>query len=800
MAAEAGAATSIAEYAKGFEKRDGFLPLHWDAGKGRLLLEARPGEELLYLVSLATGVGVLEVGLDRGMVGGEALARFERTGPRLRLVLRNVRFRSREAGEAARAVEESFAPTVAAGFEILAEEGGRVLVDATPLFLSDAMDVRGALREAQQGAYGLDTARSAIHLPATRAFPRNTEVEASLTFVSDDPGPLLRRNLVDGRWLSVRQHHSFVKLPDPGYEPRRFDPRIGVFGPSFLDYARGFDEGYEVRYAARHRLRKKDPGAALGEPVTPIVYYLDRAVPEPYRRAFREGALWWSALFERAGFRDAFRVEDMPEGMDALDARYNVVQWVHRTDAGASWGTTFIDPRTGEIIKGAVRMDSHRSLANYDLFAALRPARGKEAPAAGADAEGEAFVMARRRQHAAHEVGHTLGLAHNFAAAFDGRASVMAYPAPLLRLVDGALDLSAAYREGPGEYDAFAIRYAYTEFAPGQEEQGLEAIVREMLGKGLRFVTNPDESPTAAHPEGSPWVNGADAVEELGRMLEVRRFVVDRFDERAVRPGEPMSLLARRFAMAYRLHDGTMLAATKALGGLEFRYALRGDPLPPSRPVSPARQRRALELALDAVEPAALDVPARVQALLAPPPFGHDRDARAFVSVAAPVFDPLTAARALAHAVLGRLFSPVTMARLAAQQAANPGAPTPEEVVGRVIERTWGAPAAAGTPAALRRLAQRAAADELMRLAAHPEATPEGQAAAEWGLRRIAGRLTGGPAPTDRAAAAHRRATLSAVERFLARTEAAGPRPEPPPVPRGWALGDGGEAGCASPP
>jgi hypothetical protein len=245
----------------------------------------------------------------------------------------------------------------------------------------------------------------------------------------------------------------------------------------------------------------------------------------------------------------------------------------------------------------------------------------------------------------------------------------MAYPAPLLRLVDGALDLSAAYREGPGEYDAFAIRYAYTEFAPGQEEQGLEAIVREMLGKGLRFVTNPDESPTAAHPEGSPWVNGADAVEELGRMLEVRRFVVDRFDERAVRPGEPMSLLARRFAMAYRLHDGTMLAATKALGGLEFRYALRGDPLPPSRPVSPARQRRALELALDAVEPAALDVPARVQALLAPPPFGHDRDARAFVSVAAPVFDPLTAARALAHAVLGRLFSPVTMARLAAQQA-----------------------------------------------------------------------------------------------------------------------------------
>ncbi len=797
LADPATALPRIGEYAKGLEKRDGFLPLYWDADRGRLLMEVpAPGEEFLYVASLATGLGTNEVGLDRGMTGGEAVARFERTGPRLRLVLRNARFRAEGAGAPlARSVQESFAFTTAAGLEVVAEEGGRVLADATPFFLSDVMDARSSLRQAGQGAFALDPARSAIHLPRTRAFPANSEVEASLTFTSDDPGPLVRRDLTDGRALTVRQHHSFVKLPPAGYRPRRFDPRIGVIPIAFFDYTRGFDQGYDVRYVIRHRLQKKDPAAALSEPTQPIVYYLDAAVPEPYRSAFKEGTRWWNRAFEAAGFKDALRVEDMPPEMDPMDARYHVIQWVHRTDAGPSWGGAFVDPRTGEIIKAVVRMDSHRSLANYDLYAALRPALGREAAPVGTDTDGEAFVMARRRQHAAHEVGHTLGLLHNFAAAFDGRASVMAYPAPLVRLRDGKLDLGEAYASGIGEYDLYAIRYAYAELPAGQESTGLDAIVREMLGRGLRFVTNPDEAPGGAHPEGSPWVNGSDAVEELARVLDVRRFLIDRFDERAVRLGEPLSLLARRFEIVYRYHDWTMLAATKALGGLEYRYALRGDPLPALAPVAPARQRRALELALDLLQPASLAVPKELLPLMGPTPAGHEPETRVFASVARPLFDPLAGARAVAHSVLGRLLSPAVMARLAAQGAQAVQAPTTTEVVSRVIERTWARVDRSKSGAALSRVVRWAVAEELIRLAGSKDSTPEGRAAAEWGLRRLAGRLQATAAGSAEEEA-HRQAARAEIARFLARSEPAAPRPEPPSLPRGWALGDGGDLEC----
>lgn len=645
---------AIAEYARAFEKRDGFLPLYWDASGGRLLIEvAQPGTEFLYLVSQATGVGDLQagLGLDRGTPGEESLARFERVGPRVHLVARNPRFRALSGGaDLARSVEESFPTSTLGSFEVVAEDEGRVLADATSLFLGDAMDVRRQLRVSNQGTFTLDRDRSRVHLPHTRGFPDNTEVEAALTFVSDQPGDRLRMHAPDARALTLRQHHSFVRLPDAGYRPRAFDPRIGLFAVSFHDFSRPFHEDPVRRYAIRHRLQKKDPRAALSEPVKPIVYYLDRAVPEPYRTAFKDGAQWWNRVFERAGFKDAFRVEDMPEGMDPMDARYHVIQWFHRTSGGSSVGPSFVDPRTGEIIKAAVRMDSHRSLANFDLYASLLPALGKDA--ASLDAEAEAVMMARRRQHAAHEVGHTLGFAHNFAAAFDERASVMAYPAPLVRLVDGRLDLSQAYAPGPGEYDAFAMRWAYTEFAPAEEQPALEAIVAEMLARGLRFSTNPDERADSPMPEGSVWVNGRDPVEALAEALAVRRLLVDRFDERAVARGEPLWLLQRRFAAAYLYHRMAMVAAVKAIGGMEFRYALRGDPGEPTRLVDAARQRRALELALDSIEPDALAVPERVAALLAPRPFGYPPDEHALQAPGQAAFDQLSAARSLASAVL----------------------------------------------------------------------------------------------------------------------------------------------------
>ena len=783
----AAAAPSIQEATRGLEKQDGFFPIYWDAEASRLLMEVPDTREtFLYLPSVASGLGDRRlIGLDRGSPGDERLAHFERVGAWVYLVLENARFRNSGDEALTRSVVESFPTSTLARFDVAAEEEGRVLFDASSFFLSDVIDVVGMLRRADQGSYRLDADRSRVHLPRTKAFAGNTEVEASLTFVTDRPGEALERHAPDPRALTLRLHHSFVALPDDGFRPRRFDPRVGLFPVTFYDYSRSFDEGYVVRYAVRHRLVKTNPEAARSEPVEPIIYYLDRAVPEPYRSAFKEGAGWWSQMFEEAGFVNAFRVEDMPEWMDPLDARYHVIQWMHRTESGSSVGPSFVDPRTGEIIKAVVRMDSHRSLANYDLYAAMLPALlsdGGERP----EGEAEAYVMSRRRQHAAHEVGHTLGLAHNFIAAFDGRASVMAYPAPLVRLVDGRLDVSDAYAPGPGAYDAVAIRWGYSEVEGDAE---LESILDEMREKGLRFITNPDERGGGSFPEGTTWVNGTDAVEELARMMEVRRHVISHFDERAIAPGEPLSALRHRFGAAYLFHRLTMGAAVKAIGGMEFRYAVRGDSGEPTRLVDGKRQRKALELLLDCLEPDELDIPEKVLVLLAPPAFGYRQtlDSRDFTSPAAPAFDQLGIARALAMDVLSDILAPPRAARIAAFADRDPELPTLEEVVGRVVDRTWGEPTAADDRA-LHQVVQRAALDVLIELADNGDATPEARAAAEWGLRRLASGIEASPQAGS--ANAHGQLARSDIERYLTHHQKPPQANERPRFPWPLSLGD----------
>ena len=789
LAMPARAQTSIQSYTEGMDKQDGYFPLYWDSAEGRLLVEIpRLDEDFLYLTSLATGVGSNALGLDRGEIDDEYIARFERTGPMVSLVLQNPEYRARSDNEAlARSVRESFPTSNVGTFEILAKEDGHLLVDMTAFFLRDAVDVQGYLRRDEQGTFNLDADRSLIYQPRTKAFPENTEVEVSLTFVGADPGSEVRRHTPDGRALTLRQHHSLVKLPGSGFTPRPFDPRIGFFTVSFYDFAKPFNAGgYEARYAIRHRLEKENPDAAKSEPVEPIVYYLDPGVPEPYRTAFKEGARWYNGLFEAAGFIDAFQIKDMPPDMDPMDARYHVIQWVHRTEAGSSIGPEFVDPRTGEIIKAAVRMDSYRSLVDYNIYAGVRPAFGAQGP----DVSAEAFTMARRRQHAAHEIGHTLGLAHNFIAASYGRASVMDYPAPLIKLDEGRIDLGDAYRNGPGAYDSLAIRWGYTPFPEGQEQAGLEAFIDEAQARGLKFITNSDQRSSGSYPEASTWINGRDPVEDLERVMEVRRVLIDRFDETALNPGEPMWRLGQRFVPVYLHHRFMLEAATKAIGGMAFRYAVRGDDLSPTQIVGPERQRRALELLMDALAPNELAVPEHVLQNMAPRPHGYQRDERTFQSKADPAFDQLGMARTLAEQVVGGILHPQRVARVVAFADRDAQQPTLEEVIGRMIEQTWQA-SPAEEHAALARVVQRVVVDELIQLAANEDATVEARAGAEWGLRRIATLIEQRESATP-SAAAHLQLAKADIQRFLDRTAPATAPSEPLAPPPGTPIGDPG--------
>lgn len=771
------------------------LPVRYEVSTGKLLLTIRePGQEMLYLVTLATGLGVTSPLLDRGQVGRPALVRFERHGARVLLVQRNTRYRA-GAPDAAldRSVEESFPRSVLGSFAVEHEDPGGLVVDATDYFLNDAYDVSGAAKEAGLGTVRVEKARSGIDVGFTRTFPRNTEIRATLTFVTDAPDARWRGLAPDGRSLTLQQHHSFVALPTPAMQPRAFHPRAGIFPNTFLEFGTGLDSDVRRRQVVRWRLEPADPAAyARGErvePVKPIVYYMDPAIPEPYRSAFREGALWWNGVFEAAGFRNAFRVQDLPQGVDPLDARYSVIYWVHRGERGPSVGPAYVDPRTGEIIKTVVRMDSFRSLVNLDVYMGLVPAAGD----GGLQLSEEAFAMARRRQHAAHEVGHTLGLAHNFIAATQGRSSVMDYPAALVRLDrDGRVDISDAYRPSSGPHDTFAVRYGYTWFpTPAAEAAGLAGILADAGREGLRFVADQDAALAGSIPGATLWVEGADMLEALERTMAVRRVLIDRFDERAARPGEALSVLNRRFAHVYLHHRSALQGATKHVGGLEYGYALRGDGTEPTRVIAAADQRRALHLVLAALEPAALDIPARVAALVPPPPFGWGRDDQLMPSAAGPAFDALTAAHSLAQEIVDGLLHPERVARVVSFHARDPEQLPLDEVLEALVRAAWTVRADAGEArageAALRRVVQRAVVDGLLDLAGDARAMADVRAGTEWQLSRLRDRLEQmkdeGLAPAD---AAHRATLVRDIARYFEGRDDRARRVRPQPIPLPW--------------
>jgi Met-zincin/Domain of unknown function (DUF5117) len=780
---------SISEKTAGAQKLPGYFNLFWDAKQGRLWLEIdKWSAEFLYQSGLPAGIGSNDIGLDRGQLGKTGIVRFERSGPKVLLMEENLGYRAVTSdADELRAVRDSFAESALWGFTIAAEENGHALVDATEFFLRDAHGIPATLRRTKQGAYKLDASRCAIYLPRTKNFPLNTEVEATLTFAGDEPGPWVRQVTPSPESITVREHHSFVELPPPGYKPRVYDPRSSFFGIAYLDYATPVSEPIVKRFTARHRLEKKDPDAPVSEPLQPIIYYLDRGAPEPIRSALLEGARWWNQAFEAAGYKNAFRVELMPEGADLMDLRYNVIQWVHRATRGWSYGATVIDPRTGEIIKGHVTLGSLRVRQDYLIAEGLLAPYEKGKPASPKMME---MALARLRQLAAHEVGHTLGLMHNYSASTVNRSSVMDYPPPLVKLsADGAPDLSDAYSTGIGDWDKVSITWGYSDFAPGADEHAtLDKILMDAFGRGLRYLTDQDARPAGSSSSVAHlWDSGSNAVDELNRIMQVRAAALRRLGENNVREGTPLATIEDVLAPIYMYHRYQVEAASKLVGGMDYTFAVRGDGEVPTQIVAPAEQRRALTAVLATLKPETLALPESLLKIIPPRPPEYPRDREDFKIHTSPAFDALAPAESAAQHTLQFLFNAERAARLVEFHARNRENPGLYDVLEAVLAATWKSPHGSGYNEQIALTVDNVVLYDLMTLSANDHATDEVRAIASLKLRELHDWLAtqpGGMAISDKAHIFSTRQRIELFEKDPKRMDltAPGEPPDGPPI------------------
>ena len=785
---------SIEDRIAGIRKIDGYFPLYWDDRGGSLYLESpRLDSDFLFSTGLSAGLGSNDIGLDRGGGGQGRVVRFHRVGQKVMLVQPNQNFRSSSSNpREKKSVEDSFAQSILWGFTVAAESNGRVLIDATPFFLRD---IHGAGRSLRPGTWRVDGTRSAFYLPNTRNFPKNTEVDMTLTFVNDatgggrggnaagpaqgpepigvgggTPGDNRGGGLFSGSVASVspsadavtlREHASFVELPDGNYKPRVDDPRAGYGGIQFVDYSTPIGDPMVVRYVRRHRLEKKDPSAAISEPVKPIEYWVDPGAPADVKQALLEGARWWNQAFEAAGFRNAFKVEVLPDSADPMDIRYNMINWVHRSTRGWSSGGTVTDPRTGEIIKATVTLGSLRDRQDYMIF------EGLESPYTTGNEKPDILyqtALKRIRQLSAHEVGHTLGLGHNYYDSKTGWISVMDYPHPLEELrADGSIDISDAYPQHIGEWDKVTINYGYHQFAGGGDDPAaLRKILDDAWDKDIRYFTNQD---IEVHPRVEQWSNGVNQASELSRLMGIRRAALNRIGEHTIRNGAPMTTIEEPLVPIFMYHRYAVEGTASMLGGQDYIYAFRGDGRTPTKWESAANQRLALDALASTLKPSELTVPTKILGLIPPRPPGYGMHRELFPRTTGDAFDPLAPGTIASDVTIGFALQLERASRLVAQHAVDPTLPGLEDVIDRFTRATFDAATANAYEAEVRRAEERVLVNRVAWLAA-ASGNAQVRAIATLKLNRLANRLRSEAGKTE-ADVAHRALLVADIKRYL---------------------------------
>ncbi|MDP9050915.1 MAG: zinc-dependent metalloprotease [Acidobacteriota bacterium] len=779
-------AQTISAKTTGMTHMSGYLPLDWDAKAGKLYLEiTHLDTDILYTHSLPYGTGSNDLGLDRGQISPGQLIRFQRTGPKVLMIEPNQRFRSSSTDPAEQlAVRQSFPESVLYGFKVEAEDpSGDVLVDATDFFVRDAHGVSEILTGLKQGAYKLDASRSTIALDATKAFPQNTDVEALLTFTADDParGSFVRDVSPDPHSLSVREHQSFIQLPGPGFTPRRFNPRAGYFPASYRDFNVPVSEPLDQQFIIRHRLIKKDPSCTHAcVAVTPIQYYVDRGAAEPIRTALLEGARWWDQAFQAAGWAPGtFRADILPADANPMDIRYNMIEWVHRYTRGWSYGSAVVDPRTGEIIKGNVTLGSLRSRQDYLISDALLSPYLDGKPLPPASDPMLQMVLARTRQLAAHETGHTLGLSHNFAAsAFahtpEESVSVMDYPHPWITLdANGIPSLSHSYAVNIGQWDKTAIDYGYREFdssgKPVEDHAALSAILTASEKSGVIYITDEDARPfSGAHPHAHLWDNGSDPADELTRILAVRAAGLKRFGQNAIPNGTAMAQLEDTLVPLYLLHRYQTEAAIKLIGGLDYRYQLRGDGQPDAVIVANDEQKKALAAILTTLAPDTLTLPESLLRILPPRPPGLPRTHESFPSETGLTFDPIAAAESASDLTLQVLLDPARASRVVQYHMRTPpSSPSLREILEAVSKTTATRIDGGHTMSSeVERAVEVRGLEAMFGLAVNPAASSQARAIARSHINDLLKQWTSEVPPTDSAEAIHRAGMIELINEF----------------------------------